>query len=158
MSQRRGSLGELHVDTIAGDRHLRKIGQQIDEQDLLRQQRQKRQEQRCARHAEHVSEIRAGGDEHVLERIGKGAPPLAHAIDQHFEVVLEQDEIGGLTRNIDRALDRQAHVRRVQGRHVVDSVADVADDVTGLLESENQALLLARFDFGEDIDCRSPVA
>ena len=41
------------------------------------------------------------------------------------EVVLEQDDIGGLLRDVDRAVDRDADVGGVQRGRVVDAVAQV---------------------------------
>jgi hypothetical protein len=66
--------------------------------------------------------------------------------------MLEQDKIRSLARNINGSLDGQAHIRCVQRRHIIDSVADVPDNVPGFLEREDQALLLARFDLSENID------
>ena len=57
---------------------------------------------------------------------------FAHAVNQHFQVVLEQNEIGGFARDINRAIYRQTDIGRVQRRGIIYPVADVADNVAGL--------------------------
>src|SRR5947209_5876989 len=50
------------------------------------------------------------------------------------------------------ALDRDADVRGVERRRVVDSIAQEPDRVPGLLEREDDSLLLIRLHFREDVD------
>ena len=67
--------------------------------------------------------------QHVLAGVGERAPALADAVAQHAQVVLEQDQVGGLPRDVGGRVDRDADVGDVQRRRVVDAVAEVADDV-----------------------------
>ena len=145
-------LHQFVIHIVARNRHLRKIGEQIDEQNLFGQKWKKRKKKRRARHAEHVSEVRARRDEDVLQRVGKSAPAFAHAIHQHFKIVLEQDKIRGLARDIDSAVHRETYIRGVQRRCVVNSVAEVTDNVAGFFERENDPLLLHRLDLGKNVD------
>ena len=148
-------LHQFVIHIVAGNRHLRKIGEQIDEQNLFGQKRKKRKKKRRASHAEHVSEVRARRDEDVLKRVGKSAPAFAHAIHQHFKIALEQDKIRGLARNIDSAFHRETYIRGVQRRCVVNSIAQVTDNVAGFFERDDDPLLLHRLDFGKNIDTRA---
>ena len=132
MSQRRGRRTASGSTAVAGDGHLGKIGQQVGEQDLLGQQRQEGQEKGCARHAEHVSEIGAGRHEDVLERIGKSDPPLLDSIDQHRQILFQQDNISRFLGHVRGALHGNAYVGRMERRSIVDPVAHVADDIPGL--------------------------
>ena len=45
------------------------------------------------------------------------------------QAALEQDDVGGVARDVDGAGDRDADVGGVQRRRVVDAVAEEADDV-----------------------------
>ena len=63
----------------------------------------------------------------------------------------EQDEVRSLARDVHGALDREAGVRRVHRRGVVDAVAEKPDDVPGLLEREDDALLLVRVHLDEEV-------
>ena len=55
---------------------------------------------------------------------------------------LEQDDVGGVARDVDGAGDRDADVGGVQRRRVVDAVAEEADDVAAALERQDDAVLL----------------
>jgi hypothetical protein len=52
--------------------------------------------------------------------------------------------------HVHRGIHRDAHVGRVQRGRVVDAVAHVADHVAGLLQRQDDALLLVRVHLGED--------
>ena len=64
---------------------------------------------------------------------------------------LQQHEVGGLPRDVDRLLHRQARVGGVHRRRVVDAVAQEADDVAHLLQRQDDALLLVRIDLDEEV-------
>jgi hypothetical protein len=102
------------------------------------------------RHAEHVAEVRAGGDVDVLERVGEGDAPLFDAAAEDLQAGPEQDEVGRLAGDVHGPLDGDADVGIVEGRGIVDAVAQVADDVSGLLEGPDDALLLVGIDLGEE--------
>ena len=140
------------IDPVGGNGHFRKIGQDIRQQDLLRQQREKRQEQRGPGHAEHVAEIRAGGHKHIFQRIGEGHAALANALHQHAQIMLQQNEIGRFLGDIDGAIDRNADIRGVERRGIVDTVAQISDDIPGRAQRTDDAFFLIGFDFREDID------
>ena len=59
-------------------------------------------------------------------------------------------------RDVDRLLDRDAGVGRVHRRRVVDAVAEEADDVPGLLERQDDPLLLIGIDLRERSRCARP--
>ena len=69
---------------------------------------------------------------------------------QHSQVLLQQHDVGAFARDIDRGVDRNAHVGEVQRRRIVDPVAHIADRVPRLLQRADDALLLLRVDLGED--------
>ena len=121
------------------------------EQDLAREQRQERQEERHDRHADHVAEIGARRGQHVLEGVRERTPALLDATTDDVEVALEQNEVRSLARDGHGALDRETGVRGVHGRGVVDTVAKEPDDVPGLLEREDDALLLVRVHLYEQV-------
>ena len=146
----------LRVDVVERDRHFGKIVEHVVEQDLRRQHRQEGQEYRGGRHAEHVAEVGAGAHHDVLADVGEGAPAFEHAVVQHLQVALEQDQIGRFLGHIHRRIDRQAHVRRMQRRRIVDAVAEIADDVAARLEREDDAVLLRRVHAAKQIDCVDP--
>ena len=64
--------------------------------------------------------------------------------------MLQQHEIGGLLGHVHRLVHRDAHVGGVQGRGVVDPVAHVADDVTPLLQGQDDAFLLVGVHLDEE--------
>ena len=87
-----------------------------------------------------------------------GAAPLDHAVVHHRQVVLEQDEVGGLLGDVGGAVDRDADVGGVQRRGVVDAVAEEADDAAGALQGQQDALLLLRRDPAEQLTVGEPGA
>ena len=89
-------LNKDRVNVVAGNGHLRQVGQKVDEQDLLGQHRQKGQQERCAGHAEHVAEIGARRHVDVFERVRKGGAPLHDATMQHRQVFIQQQKAGRL--------------------------------------------------------------
>ncbi len=149
MFQRCGVQLPFAVDVVAGDAERRNVGQQVVQQDLGREHRQERQEQGGRGHADHVAEVGAGGDVDVLQRVGEGVPALVDALADHVEVVLEQHHVGRVPGHVDRGIDRDAHVGRVQCRCVVDAVAQVADHAPALLQRADDALLLVGLDLRE---------
>ena len=70
---------------------------------------------------------------------------------QHVEVALQQHDVGGLARDVDRLRDGDADVGDVQRGGVVDAVAEEGHGVTALLQREHDALLLLGIDLGEDV-------
>ena len=70
---------------------------------------------------------------------------------EHVEPSLQQDDVRGLPRDVDGARDRDADVGPVEGRRVVDPVAEEADDVAVRLERAEDPMLLRRRDAGKDV-------
>ncbi len=90
----------------------------------------------------------------VFERVGEGPPAVLDARRKHVEVAPEQDDVGALAGDVHRLLDRDADVGRMQGRRVVDAVAEIADRVAGPLQGADDPLLLLRVDLDEEIGAR----
>ena len=76
MSHAAGRASDLRVDAVGRDRELADVVEQVVQQDLRRQHRQEREEQRRAGGAEHVPEVRRGGHQDVLQRVGEDPPAL----------------------------------------------------------------------------------
>ena len=76
----------------------------------------------------------------VLDR----AAPFDHAVMHDAEIALEQHEIGCLLGHVGGAVDRDADVRRMQRRSVVDAVAEKAHNFARALQGQENALLLLR--------------
>ena len=147
----------LAVHVVGGDGHRGNVGQEVVEQDLLRQERQERKEERRARHAHHVAEVRAGRDEDVLERVGERLPAQPDALREDAQVPLQQHDVGRFLGDVHRALHRDPHVCRMQRARVVDPVAQVADHVAGLAERRQDPLLLVRLGLREDVHLAHPL-
>ena len=147
----------LRIDIVAGDRDRGHVGEEVVQQDLLGRQRQERQQRRRQRHADHVAEVRAGGDRDVFQRVGEGPPAVLDAGAQHVQVAAQQDDVGALAGDIHGLLDGDADVGRMQGRRIVDAVAEIADGVAGPLQGADDPLLLLRVDLDEEIGPRREV-
>jgi len=65
--------------------------------------------------------------------------------------VFEQHQVGRLLGDVDGCVDRDAHVRRMQWRRVVDTVSEVADDVAARLQCPHDAVLLLGRDAAKEI-------
>ena len=142
----RGALELLLVDVVGRDRHLAAVVEQVVEQDLRRQHRQEAQEQRRGAGAEHVPEVRRRAHQHVLDRVGEDAPALDDAVGEDVEVLVEQDDVGGVLGDVGRGLDGDADVGVVQRDGVVDAVAEEAD----VAPSARWALMIRDFCSGVD--------
>ena len=89
----------------------------------------------------------------VLAKVARPSRTPSH---QDAQVLLQQDDVGRLLGHVHRVVHRDADVGGVQGRGVVDPVAHVADDVAGLLQGQDDPLLLVRLHLGEDGDLAGP--
>src|SRR3569832_2115692 len=145
-----GLAQPIAVDPVARNEHRLDVGEKIVEQYLLGEQRQKRQKQGRERHADHVAEVGAGGGEDVFDGVGEGVAALLDATAQHVEVVREQHEVGRGLGHVHGLVHRDADVRLVQGRRVVDAVAEIAHDMAGLAPRANDAFLLIWIDHNKD--------
>ena len=141
----------VRIDVVARDRDRRHVGQKVVQQDLLGRQRQERKQRRRERHAHHVPEVRAGGDRDVLERVGEGPPSVLDATAQDVEIAAQQDDVGALAGDIHGLFNRDADIGCMQGRCIVDAIAEIPDRVSGSLQGADDPLLLLRIDFNEEI-------
>ena len=108
-----------------------------------RQHRQERQEGRCPGCAEHVAEVARRPHQHVLDRVGEDAAAFGDPVREHVEVLLQQDDVGGVLGDIGRRVHRDADVGRVQGQRVVDAVTEERDvDPGAALRTDDPRLLL----------------
>ena len=147
---RRGPRQHLLVDVVGGDRHLASVVEQVVEQDLRREHRQELQERRRGRGAEHVPEVRRRRHQHVLDRVREDATPLDHAVGEHAEILVEQDDVGGVLGDVGARVDRDADVGVVQRDRVVHAVAHEGDVGAALALHADDARLRLRADPGED--------
>ena len=132
------------------------VVEQVVEQYLHRQHRQKRQDQRRPGHREHVPEIRARRHHDIFHDVAEGAAAFDDAALQHAEILLQQNDVGRVLGDIDRAIDRDADIGGVQRRRIVDAVAEIADDVAAALQPKNDAVLLNGRDPAEQVRLFQP--
>ena len=123
--RRAGQL--LRVDPVGGDRHLAGVVEEVVEQDLRRQHRQERQERRRAGGAEHVAEVARRAHQDVLDGVGEDAASFDDAVGEHAEVLVQQDDVGGVLGDVGGGVDGDPDVGGVQGERVVDAVAEERD-------------------------------
>ena len=98
-----------------------------------------------------MSKIRARRRRHTLERVCESPAALRDAAANGRQPGFEKDEIGRRTCHVDGALYRETRVGGMQCRRIVHAVAEQPDDVSGLLQRRDDALLLVRIDFDEAI-------
>ena len=149
--QRWACLQPVRVHVVRRDEDRRDVRQEVVEQDLLRGQRQERQQRRRDRHAHHVAEVRAGGDADVLEGVGEGAAAVLDPLPEHVQVRFQEDDIGALPRDVHGLVHRDADVGGAERRRVVDAVAEVPDRMPPGLQGVDDALLLLRVHFDEEV-------
>ena len=97
-----------------------------------------------------------GRHEHILQRVGKSHPPLAHTLNEDIEILFEQHNIGRLFGNIDRAIHGDADIGRMKRRGVIDPISHISDDMPGFLQSENDTFFVVGLHLSEDIHLIDP--
>ena len=70
----------------------------------------------------------------------KIAPPLDDAVREHVEVLLEQDDVGGVLRDVRGRVDRDADVGSVQRHRVVHAVTEERDAAASAASPHERAL------------------
>ncbi len=118
---------------------------------MQRRQRQKRQRQRGQRHRQHVAEVGARPHAHILHDVGVGAPALRDAVGERAEIGRKHDDVGRLTRHVRSAIDRNPDIGHVNGRGVVDAVAEEADRMAATAQGAHDAAFLLRRDPHEQV-------
>lgn len=78
-------------------------------------------------------------------------------LDQDAQVVLEQHDLRRFLGHIHGAVHGDAHVGHMEGRGVVDAVAQESDHVAALAQGQDDALLLVRLDLGEYLGALRPL-
>ena len=152
-------IHELGIDAVVRDADRRDVGQEVVEQDLTGRQRQERQEQRRRRHADHVAEVGARGDQDVLERVGERLPPLldAAADDVQARAPAARSRRPPARRRPPAATERLVSAACMAGASLI-AVAQEADDVPHLLQRQDDAFLLIRIHLDEQIGPSRPRA
>lgn len=88
-----------------------------------------------------------------LDQIVIDAAPKAHRMNDRGKIVGDKDKISGLAGDIGSALaDRDADMRGLQRRRVVDAIAGHRDDIAGTAERIDDPQLLRRGDAGKHIN------
>lgn len=77
---------------------------------------------------------------------------MYHSVAHDRKVVLEQNQIRRRARDIGRTIDRDANVRGVERRSIVDAVPHEADNMAEPLQCQQYPQLLLRVDPTEQID------
>ena len=77
---------------------------------------------------------------------------MDHSFAHHRKIVLQKDQIGGRTRDIGGTVDRDAGIRSVQRRSIVNAVTHEADDMAEPLQRQQYPKLLLRVDPTEQVD------
>ena len=67
--------------------------------------------------------------------LAKQRRPSITPVVQNGQVLLQQDDLRGVFRHIHAVHDRNADIRGVQRRSIVDAVTDVPDDVPARLQA-----------------------
>ena len=152
MSQCDGRAQLLRVDLVGGDGELAGVVEQVVEQDLDGQHRQEAAGTADAPAALNMlPKLLRRAHQHVLDRVGEDAPALGDAVGEHAEVLLQQDDVGGVLGDVGGGVDGDADVGGVQGERVVDAVAEEADGPAAApAQRRTMPRLLLRADPGED--------
>ena len=84
--------------------------------------------------------------------------PSTHAVVQHRQVGLEQDDVGRLLGDVHGRIDGDADIGGMQRGRVVDAVAEEADHMAAPLQRQDDAVLLGGRDAAEEVGRRDPRA
>src|SRR5579871_623353 len=134
-------LQVLRVHVVGRDGDLREIVEQVVDQHLDGRHRHERQEDAGAQHAEHVAEVGAGTHLDVFDDVAEHLAAFQHAFLQHQEVLLQQDDVGGLLGDVHRRVHRDAYVGGLERRSVVDAVTQKTHYVIFAVQSADDARL-----------------
>ena len=135
----------------------RTVGDEVDEQHLDHRERGSHSRDDRDREHEHLAEV--GGEEEgdELPDVVANQPPLVDRGDDRGEVVVREDDRGGLARGLGARLShRNADVRAAEGGRVVDAVAGDRDDLAARLELFDERELRRRSSAGVDVRLGEP--
>jgi hypothetical protein len=96
-------------------------------------------------------EVGARAHQDVLHDVGERPTPFPDPVVQDLEVPLEENQVRGILGHVDGVRDGDPNVGGVEGRGIVDAVAQEAHDVVVAFERKQDARLLRRGDAGEDV-------
>ncbi len=129
----------------------RQRGHHVDPQNLDRRDRQLRPQQDREQDDHPFADVRRQGPDDELGEVVEDAPAFLDGGADRGEVIVGQDHVGGLPRDIRASLaHRHPDVGLLQGRRVVDAIPRHRHHVAAGLQGANQTQLLLRRDTGED--------
>ena len=149
MSHRRGTARYSASTLSVGIVRLREVVEQVVGEHLDRRHGQERQEDAGADYAEHIAEAGARAHLDVFRDVAEDLAPLEHAVAEHRQALLEQDDVGRFLGDVDGAVHGDADVGGLEGGTVVDAVPQKADDVPLSVQGIDDGRLLGRRDFCE---------
>src|SRR4030095_10659719 len=118
----------------------------IVQKNLRGQHREEWEKERCSRHAEHVSEVRAGVHQQILQDVSGSPSALDDSAVKNAKSGAQENDVGCVAGDIYRSPNRNADISRMQRWCVIDAVTNVANHVTALPQRTQNAQLLYRCD------------
>src|SRR4030095_13891212 len=116
----------------------------IVQKNLRGQHREEWEKERCSRHAEHVSEVRAGVHQQILQAVSGSPATLDDSVVKDSKSGPQENDVGCIAGDIHRSPNRNADISRLQRWCVIDAVTNVANHVTALPQRTQNAQLLYR--------------
>jgi len=142
--------GVFIVDIVGWDGELGKVIQKVVEQHLHRQHGEERQHRCGDRHAQHIAEVGTGAHKQVLHDVAEGAPAFHDALMQYAQARLKENDVCSVLGYVDGMRRRDAYIRHMHSRGIVDSVSDKADNMPPPPQCADNANLLCRRQPSED--------
>ena len=137
------ALGRLDGERQAGQA----IGDQVDPQDLQRQERQGHAQEGGQEHDPDLAGVGGHGIADKLADIVIDAAPFFHRGDDGGIVIVQEHHVRGLFGNIGASnAHGNADIGALESRSVIDAVAGHGDDVALLLQSLDDLELMLRRD------------
>ncbi len=137
-----GDLLVIHI--VHGDACLGEIVQEVIDEHLHRPHGQEGQQVACADDAEHVSEVGACTHADILDDVREDPSSFDDPLVKDKQALLQEHDVCGLLRDVDARVYRDADVRRLESRRIVDAVSHKADHVAVRAQVADNLLLLRR--------------
>ena len=132
-------VGRVHAKRERGQT----VGDQVDPQQLQRQQRGLRAEERRDGDDQHLGHVARQQEQDDLAQVVEDGAAFSDGFDDGREVVVGEHHVGGLARDVGaHEPHRHADVGALEGRCVVDAVAGHRDDLAVALERVDDAQLV----------------